>query len=392
MKVAIIHNLYSGSLPSGENLSVAQHVDLMDGTDVEIHLLTVSNSDFVDRPFGGIVAAANGARRTGRTVDRWMRAIQDITPDVVHFENLVPLIPEAIVGHVLQAGVPVVRRWRNFRFRCLNGNAYRAGRSCSDCATRKRPLPGVLHGCYAQSHMASAIVATRSKSELRTRATFHVPNSEFVARSLIEAGAAEDRVRVMPNWVPDSLGLPRAHAEREPEILFLGTLTPKKGVVELLEAWKLLRGRRPRGLQLSFLGDGPLRDTVLRAAARDSSVRLDGLIDNSDARARIRGALGVVVPSAWEEPFGRIAVEAFAEGTPVVATRRGGLQEVLQCVPDSLVDCSSSAIASGLSSLYGMTAEDHDARSREVRERYERHFSAPVLRTRWVRLYADAVT
>src|SRR5262245_35591102 len=148
------------------------------------------------------------------------------------------------------------------------------------------------------------------------------------------------KVDVIPNGVdptrwqsPDaSVRSARAQwADAGPMLLFSGRLEYEKGVHTVLDAMRRLRRRHP-GLRLVVAGRGSQED-ALRAQARrlrlGRSVRFAGWLDDSDMSAMAAAADLALVPSLYE-PFGLVALEAAAAGTPVVATDRGGLGEVVR--------------------------------------------------------------
>ena len=108
--------------------------------------------------------------------------------------------------------------------------------------------------------------------------------------------------------------------------MFVGRLSIEKGILTLLAAWEDL-GDTP----LILIGDGPLRGEVERVC-RSSGGRLQfrGLIPRGQCLAILSHAPFLVVPSLWYETFGLVLMEAFACGTPVVASRLGVMIEMVR--------------------------------------------------------------
>ena len=111
-------------------------------------------------------------------------------------------------------------------------------------------------------------------------------------------------------------------------MLYVGRLVEEKGVATLLRAWRMLSGTVP--LNLKIVGDGPLAGLVSHAVLEVPGVEWLGRRTPAEVRALMGGAAALIVPSEWHEPFGLVAIEAFARGTPVLAARSGALPEIVE--------------------------------------------------------------
>ncbi len=164
-----------------------------------------------------------------------------------------------------------------------------------------------------------------------------------------------------------------------PTILFVGRLVPEKGVQVLLRAMPAVLERHPAARCL-IAGRGPFHET-LTALARElgvaERVRFLGFVDEARKQALLHGATVVVVPSLYE-PFGIIALEAMAAGTPVIASATGGLAEIVDhrltgiMVPPGDPDALAEAIGEVLT--HETLAQGLGARAAlKVREQFSWH-------------------
>nr|WP_259331163.1 glycosyltransferase family 4 protein [Thermus thermophilus] len=257
---------------------------------------------------------------------RVREAIRQHRPDLVHVHNTFPLASPAVIHAAKAEGVPVVMTLRNYRLLCVNALFFREGRVCEDCLGRL-PWRGVVHGCYRDSRLASLGVASMLALHRALRTWNLVDRfialTEFARQKFVEGGLPAEKIVVKPNFVhPD----PGPGEGRGGYALFVGRLSPEKGVRTLLRAWALLGGRVP----LKVVGDGPLADEVREAARRLPGVEWLGRKSPKEVYALMGEAAFLVFPSEWYETFGRVAIEAFAKGTPVVASRIGAVGEVTE--------------------------------------------------------------
>lgn len=321
MRVLVVHNKYRSTQPSGENRVVDQDVRSLRTAGVEVRTLT-RDSDTIDGPAARLRAAA-GPVYVHDAVSEVARAIDTFRPDVMHVHNVVPLVSPWVVRTAHRRGVPVVQTVHNFRHSCLAGTHLRDGMPCTLCVGKSFPAPGVRYACYRGSRAQSLATATGA---LVHRGTWglvarFLALTQLHATQLAATGLDATRIAVKPNSVADP-GEPQPLGD---DVLFLGRLSPEKGVHLLLAAWTLARPNA----RLVVAGDGPQREQVTAAAARDPSIVYVGPLDSTGVARAMTSARIVVVPSLWDT-FPLVALESLARGRPVLATCVGGLPDIVR--------------------------------------------------------------
>lgn len=157
-----------------------------------------------------------------------------------------------------------------------------------------------------------------------------IPVSHAVERHLSASGVPADRMTVAKaGCSPLAPSQPRDDARRALGLAtddfaagIFGRLVPEKGVDVLLAA----SGLAPEGVRIEIFGEGP-QEAALRKAS-DPRTTFRGFVpDVADAMAAMDA---VVIPSVWEEAFPYAALEAMSVGAPLVASRVGGLPEVVE--------------------------------------------------------------
>lgn len=248
--------------------------------------------------------------------------------EVAHFHNTLPLISPAAYYAARSAGAAVVQTLHNYRLVCPSGIMTRNNQVCADCAGKTVAWPAIVHACYRGDRVASTVVTTMLAAH-KALGTWHrkvdafIAITEFARQRLIDGGVSEHLITVKPNFVdPD----PGVSAQSDGYALFLGRLTPEKGIETMLSAWETLSP----GMPLKVVGDGPLRDTVEKAAARNPAIEFVGRVEREQVFALLEKCAFLVFPSEWFETFGLVAIEAFAKGKPVVASRLGAMAEIIE--------------------------------------------------------------
>ena len=142
-------------------------------------------------------------------------------------------------------------------------------------------------------------------------------------------GIAPSKIEIVPNGVSAEFTPGTNRDAAEPFVLYVGTLEPRKGIGELLEAWSSLPGTRPK---LVLAGDPGWGTSPLLRHYRDSvaagKIEVSGFVDRSRLRELYRTCAVFVYPSHFEG-FGLPPLEAMACGAPVVAARGGAIPDTV---------------------------------------------------------------
>jgi glycogen(starch) synthase len=269
---------------------------------------------------------------------------------------------------------------------CVSSNGYYALR-----AARRARLPLVV-SLQGELTMDADRVYQRSAMLRRTwRALLDDAGvvtgcSQQVVDEAVQAygDALRTKIRVVPNGI--DVGAVRA-AEPEqrsrPYVLGLGRMVPQKGFDLLIDAFAMVAPEHP-DVELVLAGDGPERAALERRAHSGpcaDRIRFIGGVPHSHAASLFRGSSAFVLPSR-HEPQGIVVLEAMAAGTPLLATRVGGVPETVRDGENGLLvdGGSADALAAGLRAMLADPAGARERAGRAARE---------VERFDWARL-ADA--
>ena len=194
-----------------------------------------------------------------------------------------------------------------------------------------------------------------------------------------------------PPAVKREAALARLGRPKAPVIGCLGSLTPHKGQAVLLRALDHLPGDRPLPT-IVFIGDGPEKAALESlAAGRTRPSRVLFLGERPDARSFLPAFDLVVVPSIAREGFGLAAIEALDAGVPVVASRVGGLPEVVDENRSGLLvpPGDPASLAAAVLRLLDRP-EERRALGAEGRRQVEERFRATLMGNRVLELYEEA--
>jgi glycosyltransferase involved in cell wall biosynthesis len=323
MRILFVHNRYQQA--GGEDAVVQAESRLVSRMGHEVEVWEENNNSIVSR-MDALVTGFQSVY-SFEHARRLRERIRFFRPDLVHIHNFFPRFSPSIHRACVYAGVPVVQTLHNFRLLCPSATFHGGEKVCEECLGKSIPWPAVLHGCYRHSRAASAAVASmlsvhRALGTWRRTVSRFIALSEFARDRFIAGGLPADKVAIKPNFVDSDPGI---GSGRGNFALFVGRLVEEKGIGTLLAAWSRL-SVKPK---LKIIGDGPLAPAVANAAAAIREIEWLGPRSKEEVTGAMAEASVLILPSTWYEGFPLVIAEAFAAGLPIIASRIGGLAEVV---------------------------------------------------------------
>jgi glycosyltransferase involved in cell wall biosynthesis len=323
MRLAIIHNYYQQ--PGGEDRAFATESALLEDAGHTVVRYTRHNDDLKHQ--SRLTMAVNTVwNRSQASLLR--RTFREGRFDIVHFHNTFPIISPAAYYAADSEGIPVVQTLHNYRLHCPNGQFFRDGGHCELCLGRRVAWSGLIHACYRGSRAATTAVAAmqtfhRLLATWTSKVAVYIAQSELAKQKFVEGGLPADRIVVKPPFVhPD----PGPGSGEGGYALFVGRLSTEKGVGTLLAASRLLGRHFP----LKIVGDGPLAQEVEAHCRAHSAVEWLGWRPSAEVHSVIGAARCLIFPSIWIEGMPATILEAFAKGTPVLASDMGIMSSMIE--------------------------------------------------------------
>lgn len=321
MKICLVHNAY-GKL-SGEEVAVEGLRECLERHGHTVIPFFRSSAELDGRQLGKIGAFFTGiynvvARR------QFARLLDTERPDVVHINNLFPLISTSILDETKRRSIPTVMTLHNYRLLCPTGLMFSHGEVCHRCLGG-REWWCAIRNCTGE-WPKSAGYAVRN-AVARVRRSFlegvgrFIALTEFAKSMLIRHGYPAERIDVVRNIV--SLETARSHPMDGGYVGYVGRISPEKGVDTIVEA-----ARHCPNIAFRFAGHY-LRMPGLPAQAGDNC-RFLGAIPAAEVGGFVSAARFTVLSSRWYEVSPLSLVEAAIHGKPVICSRLGGLPEFVE--------------------------------------------------------------
>jgi len=320
MKVLQIHNKYR--IESGENVAVEAITNLLKSRGLQVTSFSRNSCDVGQGLIEKIKAFTSGiySLSAARQVTR-INSQQKQT--IAHVHNLYPLLSPSVLISCRRAGVPVVMSCHNYRLICPTGKLFNDGKICK-CCFGGREYWCILKNCREDTlesicYALWALVARKLRF-FHGNVTLFIAVSKFVKSQLALAGFDRNRIVVVPNMVH----IPKFSTDpfQGKYVAFIGRLSPEKGVDTLLAA------ARQAELPIRLAGDYSSRHEY--GEKKSNNIYFLGQLTRSQLEEFYNNARFLVIPSLWFETFGLVAAEAMAYGLPVIASKIGGLPEVVE--------------------------------------------------------------
>ena len=326
MRILIVHNHYQQS--GGEDAVVEAEAALLKKFGNEVRLYKRTNSELLRYSFLQKINFILNIAWSRKSYQDIRKIIRNFCPDVVHFHNIFFILSPSVYWACRKENVPIVQSQHNFRLICPNGLFFRNNRVCEDCA-KKNFWEGVKHRCYKNSRLITAIVGCmtahhRNKRTWTQMVDYYITATEFTREKLIHSGIPAEKIIVKPNFI-DMEPTDRPAAPKY--ALYVGRLSPEKGVDVLLQAWQSLSD-----IPLKIMGKGPQEDSLKNFVNTNKMKHVEflGFVPKHEYTEYMKGAKFIVLPSVCYENFPMIVVEAYAHGIPIVASRLGTMKDLIE--------------------------------------------------------------
>ena len=394
LRIMVVHNYYGSTAPSGENNAVDAEIAMLRRAGHSVHTFTRMSDEIRESGWRGLMHGGMAYPWNPFEVFRFKKMLRKVKPDVVHIHNTFPLISPGILWAIRGTATAVITL-HNYRLFCASGMLLRDGAICTRCLDQSSVSPALKYGCYRNSRIATLPVALsialhRTISTWRSKVDATIAQTEFQRNRLVAAGLPATRLHLKTSFFSGSPDVV-PWEKRSDVALFVGRLSPEKGIEYLVRAWLQMGSRAPI---LRIVGGGPLeaglRDLV--AANAGAKIQFLGSVPSDTAVREIAAAKLLIVPSICLEVFPVVLQEAFAAGTPCAVSDLGSLPTIVVAGINGLVfkERDSAAIAALIERHWaddGLLAR----LSAGARAAYEAKYTEDMNHRRLTEIYKEAI-
>ncbi len=251
--------------------------------------------------------------------------------DIAHLNNILHHITPSILDPLNKAKIPIVWTLHDYSLICPNTNFInnRTGELCSKCIKGglsfiHAPLSRCKKGSFAASLMAAIEAWIHRLKKVTGNVDKFISPSAFLMERFMEAGFDGDKFEVLPCFV--WFGEERTKVKPSNYALYAGRLSPEKGIVDLIKAWKEIQ----EDIILKIAGSGPLLDSVQRAANESPNIQYLGFVEPDKLREIRRKGIFTITPSICWDNLPIAVMESLSDGIPVLGANIGGIPEMIE--------------------------------------------------------------
>jgi len=319
------------------------------------------------------------------------RLLDRVRPDVVHLQNIHGHLTPSIVYEFEERAIPVVWTLHDYRLICPNTHLLSHGTVCEACKGGKFfscTFKKCKKNSYAASFLASIEAYTHELQNITNKIQRFVAPSKFLQDKFIEFGWDEHKLAHVRNFLPTDKFVEK-HNEGQGYGIYLGQLMPWKGIMTLLVAAKMTPHVR-----IVIVGDGTQRSELEDFARQNGidNVEFLGYLTGKDLYNAMQSCSFLVAPSECYENCPYAVMEAMAFAKPVIASRIGGLPELVDDGLTGLLFESRNPIE--LAEKIRILASDSDLRytmGRNAHEKARAEFGPELHFERLLTLYESVL-
>jgi len=344
MRIAFIHPRYPFSDGTGATYSATQIVSGLAASGHEVCVYCTREPDEKARNSNLELRHLTGNSRHPHTMTRLNREVSSRVDefrefDVVH-SYLMRLIPSmGEIGRKTDSGTVVtlnayggVCAKNDLLHRDETKCKRKSTSRCLDCIARSRLNTDTSYIYGTASRVLSLRLINRGE-RVRQHIDGYQALSTHVKNTYSDFGFDREKIETIPNILDEKFEVKHKSDFTQPfNLLYVGYLKHSKGVDRLLEVVSELNTRTNKQFKLTIVGDGELRGSIeqerLERGLTDV-VELTGQISNDELPEVYADHDIFLYPGRWDEPFGRIFLEAMAAGMPIVTTDIASVTEII---------------------------------------------------------------
>lgn len=321
MKVLYVHNEYAK--PSGEEHAAGELMNLLWEHGHEVRWFTRSSAEIANSSYGKMKALVAGIYNPFSAL-KLSKVLDEFKPDIVHVQNLYPLLSSAIFAPIRKRGIPVVMRCPNYRLFCPQGLSLDpSGKICERCWGGHETNCARFNclGSRAKSiGYAARNAYGRISENIMNGVDVFIVQSEFQKQKFIEQGIPASKLGILAGISPH---IETSNPDNTGEwVSFVGRVSAEKGISEFIEAARLNH-------EIPFKVAGNIDSHFKMPKDLPNNIEFVGFRKGEELDEFYINSRIIVVPSKWYEGFPNVIVRGMLHHKPIITSNVGAMQSII---------------------------------------------------------------
>lgn len=369
MRILIIHNFYQHK--GGEDVVFTQEATVLKDKGHQVETLSFQNKKGIKGLFQFLLYPWNSF-----AAHKIMKKVADFQPDIVHIHNTHYAIGPLAFRKLSKRKIPVVLTLHNFRLLDPSANLFHNNNVFTDTIDKEFPWKSVknkvLDNSLLKTFWTAFTIYIHKKlgtwKNIDRILSFSEFGKQLLLRSTLQLSA--QNIVIKPNFALESLE--EKQIEKKDYFVYIGRLSEEKGIDSLLKAFSKCE------YIIHIFGDGPLVEKVKQAAQLHPNIVYGGFQQKETLHQHLSASQALLVPSIWFEGMPMTVLEAFACGTPVIASKIGILEEMIQNKKNGLLfePNDDKSIIDALHTWQTLSIDDKNAISENCKKDFSDTYSS----------------
>lgn len=309
------HEIAFFSMKNEKNIDTGEKEYFVD----EINLNNVSKFDVLK-----IIYSKNNK-------EEMIKVLEDFKPDIVHINNFQRQLSESIIEAIIEKNIPIVFTAHDLEAICPNKTMLDNDKNICELCKNGNYIHCIKKKCIKNSLLKSILGAIETKY-YRTKKVYTrkidkiITPSQFYKKKLIDYGVENTKIVSLTNFL--DLDKYKVSNKDEGYALYFGRLSKEKGILDLIEAFLLIRNQN-----LHIAGIGPEKSKIeelIKSKHLEKNIKVLGFLNEENMKREIANCKFVVVPSIWYDNCPYSILETLAIGKPVIGSNIGGIPELVK--------------------------------------------------------------
>jgi len=231
-------------------------------------------------------------------------------PNIVHIHNIFPLWTYSVIDFFNKRNIPIVMTLHNYRLIWEKIGLF----------DKDRDKYGFFQNSNIKSYIVSKLI--NRKKDLLSKITKFITLTEFTKKEFLSKGLPENKLVIKPNFLNITPSNIKPFIEKK-NAIYASRISKEKGILTLVETFKNV------DIEIDILGDGPLLEKI-KKNNKNNNIRYHGSLSRNETSKFINRSKFIIIPSECYEGFPMTILEAFREGTLVLASNIGSIQSIIK--------------------------------------------------------------